>query len=293
VITKDYVSKHMSNIVTTVHSEQSINAVLSHLEERHGYDFSDYARSTIDRRLHHFLVKEKISSPSELIDKLKMQKMFHVKLTEALTVNFTEMFRDPSFFVSLTRKVFPFLATYPSIKIWHAGCSTGEEVYSLAILLHELDLLHKTKIYATDMNETCLKTASEGIYSFEQIRHYTHNYRKAEGRKDFSCYYEATNNGARIHDFLKKNVSFFPHNLVSDHSFNEFHLILCRNVLIYFNRDLQGRVVDLFNKSLNNLGYLAIGNKENLLFNGQRKNFGIVDKEEKIYRKVVFSAQKL
>ena len=155
----------------------SFDLVWNYLENRHGYDFSEYSRSTIDRRIGQFMTREKLSSPTELMHKLMADKMFHVKMTEALTVNFTEMFRDASFFLSLTRKVLPFLSTYPSIKIWHAGCSTGEEVYSLAILLDEFELLHKTKIYATDMNETCLKAAERGIYSFEQIKNYTKNYR--------------------------------------------------------------------------------------------------------------------
>jgi len=271
----------------------SFDLVWNYLENRHGYDFSEYSRSTIDRRIGQFMTREKLSSPTELMHKLMADKMFHVKMTEALTVNFTEMFRDASFFLSLTRKVLPFLSTYPSIKIWHAGCSTGEEVYSLAILLDEFELLHKTKIYATDMNETCLKAAERGIYSFEQIKNYTKNYRASGGRKDFSMYYEAQDNGVKLNAYLKKNITFFQHNLATDHSFNEFHLILCRNVLIYFNRNLQTRVVDLFKNSLNNLGYLAIGNKENLLFNGQRNNFAFIDREEKIYRKVQFIDKKL
>lgn len=282
-----------NNLDTTVLSEFSLEELWSHLDQKYGYDFREYAALTIERRLKSFMLNENISEVEQVIDQLKSDPMFHVKLTEALTVNFTEMFRDPSFFVSLIRKVVPFLATYPSIKIWHAGCSTGEEVYSLAILLHELELLHKTKIYATDLNDSCLQIAQKGIYSFEQIKNYTSNYRKAGGNSDFSKYYDANKDGVQLKEFLKKNITFFQHNLVTDHSFNEFHLILCRNVLIYFNRDLQSRVVELFKLSLNNLGYLAIGNKENLLFNQQRTNFAFIDKEEKIYRKVLFSPHKV
>ncbi|HRH64858.1 MAG TPA: protein-glutamate O-methyltransferase CheR [Bacteroidia bacterium] len=281
------------NIKHTESKMSSFEAAFAFLRNRFGYDFSGYASTTINRRAENFLLKEQIATPDQLLEKLKDEKMFHVKFAEALTVNFTEMFRDNSFFISLKQKVLPYLATYPSVKIWHAGCSTGEEVYSLAILLYELDLLHKTKIYATDLNNSCLAVASGGLYSFERIRNYTENYRKSGGRNDFSMYYEACNNGVRFRGFLKENITFFQHNLATDNSFNEFHLILCRNVLIYFNRDLQNRAVALFGDSLINLGYLAIGNRENLLFNDQRSNFAFIDKEEKIYRKVIFSAQLL
>lgn len=286
-------------MITTVHqlhdtsNDNSYDEIWCLLKERFGYDFTGYSKSSVNRRLQQFMVTEKIACIEDLQVQILRHPEFHVKLAQNLTVNFTEMFRDPLFYRSLVKKVFPFLSTYPTIKIWHAGCSTGEEVYSLAILLEEYDLLKRTKIYATDINETCLFKAEKSVYSSTQVRKYTRNYILAGGRRDFSEYYTAQNNGVTFREELRRNISFFPHNLATDSSFNEFHLILCRNVLIYFNRDLQNKVVKLFLESLNNLGYLALGNKETLLFNELKTRFAFIDKEEKIYRKVMLPGRKV
>jgi chemotaxis protein methyltransferase CheR len=204
---------------------------------------------------------------------------------QEVTVNVTEMFRDPSFFWALRKKVLPMLSTYPYIKIWDAGCSTGEELYSLAILLKEENLLHKTRIYATDVNQKVLVKAKEGIYPISSMREYIQNYHQAGGVQDFSEYYTARYGYAKFDQSLIENVIFYPHNLATDGSFNEFHLVICRNVLIYFNRHLQEKVLQLFINSLVNLGYLCLGKKENLALSSIESHFKEIDKGEKIYRK--------
>lgn len=204
-----------------------------------------------------------------------------------LSVNVTAMFRDPLFFKSIREKVTERLATYPYIKIWVAGCSTGEEVYSLAILLYEAGYLDRTIIYATDINQHCLHTAREGIYSVERMKEYTLNYQLSGGSRSFSDYYLVKYNSVMFDPALRKNIVFSPHNLATDSCFNEFQMILCRNVLIYFNKDLQERVFNLFYESLCPFGYLALGSRESLLFSSKRKYFEDVDQREKIYRKLV------
>jgi chemotaxis protein methyltransferase CheR len=195
------------------------------------------------------------------------------------------MFRDPSFYKSLRDKVMKRLATYPSIKIWIAGCATGEEVYSVAILLSEYDLLQRSIIYATDINQKSLRIAKEGIYSLANMKSHTENYIKAGGKKSFSEYYKAKYDSALFSKSLRRNVVFSSHNLTVDRSFNEFQLIICRNVLIYFNQKLQDKVINLFYESLCSLGFLGLGSKESLLFTSCRKNFEEVVKKEKIYMK--------
>lgn len=213
-------------------------------------------------------------------------KKFVAHFIQEITVNVTEMFRDPQFYKKLNDKVLPVLASYPSIKIWHAGCSTGEEVYSLAILLHEMDLLKRVRIYATDINTLALEKARKGIIDVRLVKEYTRNYIKAGGKSDFSSYYTARYDNAIIHRHLRERVVFSQHNLVADSVFNEFQLICCRNVLIYFNSFLQNRVLQLFYNSLSPLGYLALGIKESLLFTGLQHKFEVADGTAKIFRRL-------
>jgi chemotaxis protein methyltransferase CheR len=196
------------------------------------------------------------------------------------------MFRDPAFYKGLRQKVTKRLATYPFIKIWIAGCATGEEVYSLAILLKEEDLLQRSVIYATDINQKSLQIAKDGIYPLTNMKAYTDNYIKSGGKNSFSEYYKAKYNSVLFDKSLKDNIVFSPHNLTIDRSFNEFQLIICRNVLIYFNQNLQDKVISLFHESLCTLGFLGLGNKESLLFTSKRKCFEDVVKKEKIYMKI-------
>ena len=216
---------------------------------------------------------------------LSNQDYFNDFLLE-ITVNVTEMFRDPGFFKELRSKVISQLNTYPHIRVWDAGCSTGEEVYSLAILFKEEGILKKTRIYATDINLKVLNEAEEGIYPIGYMKDYSKNYIQAGGLTSLSDYYYAKYNSAIMNEELKANVTYSTHNLVSDASFNEFHLIVCRNVLIYFQRDLQERVIAKFLECLPVFGYLVLGNKESLSTSLYRKNFELIDSKEKIYRRI-------
>ena len=208
------------------------------------------------------------------------------KVVYDFSITVTEMFRDPSFYQSLRNKIIPYLKTYPFIKIWHAGCATGEEVYSLAILLKEEGIYNKATIFATDFNEHALDVARQGIYSLKDTQKYSTNYQKAGGKASFSDYYYARYNSAIMRKSLSKNVTFANHNLVTDGVFGEMHLILCRNVLIYFNKDLQNKVLTLFNESLIHGGFLALGSKETLSFSSIENDFKPIDKKNKIFRKI-------
>jgi chemotaxis protein methyltransferase CheR len=252
----------------------------------YGYDFSGYSRASLYRRIDRFLVNKRLPDMGALESKLLSSPEFFELFLQEMTVNVTEMFRDPTFFWALRKKVLPILSTYPYIKIWDAGCSTGEELYSLCILLQEENLLHKTRIYATDMNQKVLLQAKEGIYPISYMREYTQSYHQTGGLQDFSSYYTARYGYAKFNRSLIENVIFYPHNLATDGSFNEFHLIICRNVLIYFTKELQEKVLRLFLTSLSGLGYMGLGKKETLLLSSVENQFKVVDKGEKIYRKI-------
>ncbi|RYD57729.1 MAG: protein-glutamate O-methyltransferase CheR [Sphingobacteriales bacterium] len=252
--------------------------------ELHGYDFTDYSRASLKRRLNRILVIDKLPSFAELRYRLRNDKSFLQHVVEEITVNVTEMFRDPGFYKSLRSDILPKLATYPLIRIWHAGCSTGEEVYSMAIMLEEAGLLHKSLLYATDLNPTVLEKANKAIYPLANMKLYSENYIQSGGTKEFSSYYTAQYDRVMFDQRLKSKVIFSTHNLVSDRSFNEFQLILCRNVLIYFDKVLQEKVFSLFDESLESLGYLALGSKETLRFSNITKNYKQHGKE-KIWRK--------
>jgi chemotaxis protein methyltransferase CheR len=251
----------------------------------YGYDFTEYSEASVKRRIQAFMDANKIGTIKELgVRVLKDEPTFE-KFIQDITVNVTEMFRDPGFYKSLRKNVIGRLATYPFIKIWIAGCSTGEEVYSMAILLREEGLLERAVIYATDINQAALQKAKEGISSIDYMKSYTENYMKAGGKNAFSDYYKAKYNSVLWDKSLRQNIVFSVHNLAMDRSFNEFQLILCRNVMIYFNQSLQNKVIDLFYESLCVFGFLALGNKESLLFSQKQKSFDEVDRKEKIYIK--------
>lgn len=271
---------------TAIDDEQS-EVMLNDLLELYGYDFTGYARASIKRRLNRLYVIDRYPSFAEFRFRVRTDKDYMNTVVEAISVNVTEMFRDPLFYKALRQHVLPQLATYPYIRIWHAGCSTGEEVYSMAILLQEANLLHKSLLYATDINQEVLRHAKEGIFSLNYMKQYSENYIASGGTKAFSDYYTATYDRAKFNEDLRKKMIFAMHNLVSDGSFNEFQLILCRNVLIYFDKDLQDRVLGLFNDSLDTLGYLALGSKETLRFTDVAKNYKQVDGKEKVWRKII------
>ncbi|MEI6948728.1 protein-glutamate O-methyltransferase CheR [Paraflavisolibacter sp. H34] len=259
--------------------------LLYSLRTVYGYDFTGYSEASIRRRISRFMEVSRIGSFGELEERLRREEPFFESFVQELTVNVTEMFRDPPFYKSLREKLVKRLATYPFLKIWVAGCSTGEEVYSLAILLLEEGLLDRSVIYATDINRRSLQAAKDGIFSLEQMKGYTANYQKAGGRRTFSDYYIARYNSVLFDRSLRQNIVFSVHNLAVDGSFNEFQLISCRNVLIYFNQGLQNRVIRLFYDSLCPLGFLALGNKESLLFSDKKPQFSEVDRKEKIFMK--------
>jgi chemotaxis protein methyltransferase CheR len=262
---------------------EELKQLLESIRSVYGYDFTEYAEASLRRRVHHFMNTNNIHSIRDLGKTLLKDEIIFERFVQDVTVKVTEMFRDPPFYKSLQENVIQRLATYPFIKIWIAGSSTGEEVYSLAILFSEKGLLERSLIYATDINQQSLQTAKEGIYHLRNMKRYTSNYIKAGGQRSFSDYYMARYDSALLDRSLKQNIVFSVHNLAIDRSFNEFQLILCRNVLIYFNRQLQNKVIHLFYESLCPWGFLALGNKESLLFAESRDRFEEIDKKEKIY----------
>lgn len=266
-------------------TDQEVEILINDVLEQHGYDFTEYSRASLKRRLSRLYSLDKHVSFAEFRFKILNDNVYFKHFVEGVTVNVTEMFRDPSFYKTLRNNILPSLNTYPFIRIWLAGCSTGEEAYSVAIILKELNLLQKSLIYATDINPTVLEKATSGMFPLSQMKSYSENYIASGGTKDFSSYYTANYNLAKFDTELKRKVIFSTHNLVSDRSFNEFQLILCRNVLIYFDRSLQFRVLQLFDQSLENLGYLALGTKETIDFSPISPLYKRVG-TEKIWRKV-------
>jgi chemotaxis protein methyltransferase CheR len=263
-----------------------IELLLEGVYRHYGFDFRSYAYSSIRRRLVKRLEAEGLRTISALQDLVLHDRAAMERLLMDLSINVTSMFRDPSFYVAFRETVVPLLRTYPFLRIWHAGCSTGEEVYSMAILLMEEGLYQRSRIYATDINDVVLQKARDRIFPLERMQEYTDNYIRAGGRGSFSEYYTAGYDGAVFTQALLENVVFAQHNLVTDGSFAECNVILCRNVLIYFDRELQARVLGLFNDSLVTFGLLCLGSKESLRFSPHESNFEQLDAREKIYRKV-------
>lgn len=266
--------------------DEEVEMLLKDLIDLYGYDFTDYSRASLKRRVNRFFILGRFPSFAELRYTLQYKPEFLKEFIEQITVNVTEMFRDPSFYRILREEVLPRLGTYPMIRIWHAGCSTGEEVYSMAILLQELNLYHKSLLYATDINPTVLEKGMKGIFPLSQMKKYSESYQLSGGKREFSQYYSANYDFAKFDESLRQKMVFSTHNLVSDRSFNEFQLILCRNVLIYFDKDLQSKVFQLFDESLEHLGYLALGTKETLRFSSIASRFKKMDNTEKIWRKI-------
>lgn len=267
-------------------TDEDLEIVLYDVVELYGYDFTNYSRASLRRRIARLVVNDRFSSFAEFRYRVRNDKTYLKRFVEEITVNVTEMFRDPLFYKALKEEVLPLLATWPVIRIWHAGCASGEEVYSMAILLHEANLLKKSLLYATDINPTVLEKVRHGIYPISNMKQYSENYILAGGKNDFSSYYTAQYNSAKFDDFLGKRIVLATHNLVSDRSFNEFQLILCRNVMIYFDKPFQDRVLHLFYESLEMFGYLALGSKETLKFTHLAKNFKQLESKERIWRKI-------
>ena len=267
------------------HSDELIEILLSDVLEVYGYDFTGYSRASLTRRILRLYEMDKFVSFAEYRYKIRTEPGYFKRFLEEITINVTEMFRDPAFYKTLRNEILPRLGTYPFIRIWVAGCSTGEEAYSVAIFLKELNLLHKSLIYATDINSEVVANASQAMIPLNKIKLYTENYIAAGGSEHFIDYYTANYSLGKLKDELKSKIIFSTHNLVTDNSFNEFQLILCRNVLIYFDRPLQNKVFELFNNSLEKFGYIALGTKETLDFSSVAKNFERL-KGEKIWRKI-------
>ncbi len=266
--------------------EIEIQLLLEGIFLRYGYDFRDYSAASLKRRIRYFLLEERVGTISGLQERILHDPACLLRFLWTLSINVTAMFRDPNFYKAIRQKVVPLLRDFPFIRVWHAGCSTGAEVYSMAILLQEEGLYEKAILYATDMNEVVLQKAKEGIFPLKEMQNYTRNYQQAGGKHDFSKYYTAGYDHAKFCPTLQKNVVWAQHNLVTDASFNEFHVILCRNVLIYFNRPLQNRVHELFYESLSDSGILGLGDKETLQFTPHEVDYEALDGREKLYWKV-------
>jgi chemotaxis protein methyltransferase CheR len=269
-----------------------IHLLLEAIYMKYGYDFRDYSKTHLSRRIQGYVSRNHLSSVSEMQHQILNNSFFFHQLLLDLSLNVTEMFRDPRFFIAVREKVIPLLKTYPFLKIWHAGCSTGEEVYSMAIVLHEEGLLDRCIIYATDFNQIVLNKASDAIYPLNRVREYADNYNKALGKASFSDYFTVKYDAAILDQRLKKNIVFSDHNLVTDGIFGEMNLIVCRNVLIYFNRELQNRVLHLFFESLLPGGILCLGSKETLLFSGLKENYKQLDKLN-IFKKIYTADSKM
>jgi chemotaxis protein methyltransferase CheR len=265
-------------------NDDEVELILNEVLFKYGYDFTDYSKTSIKRRLNRLCILDRHKNYDDLKFAIFNTSNYLEHFVEEVTVNVTEMFRDPSFYKILRNDIIPLLGTQPHIRIWLAGCSTGEEVYSIAILLHEAKLIHKAVIYATDINPTVLEKANKGVYNISQMKLYSENYINSGGIKDFSEYYTANYSHVKFRDFLKKSVIYSTHNLVSDGSFNEFQLIICRNVMIYFNKDLQEKVFNLFDNSIEKLGFLALGSKETIKYSEVSKRY-LAIKNERIWRK--------
>jgi chemotaxis protein methyltransferase CheR len=266
--------------------EVEVDLLLEGVYRVGGFDFRNYARASLWRRIQNRLRAEKVDTVTSLLDKIVHDASCMDRFVGGLSVNVSAMFRDPGFFQALRAQVFPLLRTWPYIRIWQAGCSTGEEVYSLAIMLAEEELIGRCRIYATDINEDVLDKAREGIYPLELMQKYTQNYIRAGGTRSFSEYYTAAYGSAIFRPALRDQVVFAKHNLVTDGSFNEFNLVLCRNVMIYFNRSLQDRVHRLLYDSLANFGVLGLGSKEALSLTPLRDRYDELDAPHRLYRRM-------
>lgn len=265
--------------------ELEIDLLLDAVRHRYGYDFRQYARASLERRILHYVRRAGLERPAQLIDSLLYDESSFRDFLEALPVTFSEMFRDPEFYRVVREHVVPVLRTYPFFTVWHAGCATGEEVYSMAILLEEEGLYQRARVYATDLDARALEQARQGIYRTKELRSYTQNYQAAGGRGAFSDYYHALYDSVKLDVRLAERITFAQHNLVTDGVFAEAHLIVCRNVLIYFGSELQTRVIELFGDSLAPRGFLCLGSKESMRFSSAAKRFETICERERVFRK--------
>ena len=261
-----------------------LDILITAINDRYGYDFSNYSRASLKRRIIAFISKSEQNHISELIPLLLYDKVLFNKLLFSISVTVTEMFRDPQVYKALRHHLVPYLKTFPYAKVWCAGCATGEEVYSLAILFKEAGLAKRVQIYATDINADSLEVARSGIFPARNFKDYTSNYMEAGGCGTFSDYYHSRYDSVIIDPSLRENIVFANHNLVCDASFGEMQLIICRNTLIYFNKELQDRVLKLFSDSLGTKGFLCLGTKEDLKFTSVAKEFKTIDASCKIFQ---------
>jgi chemotaxis protein methyltransferase CheR len=266
-------------------SDIELRLLMEAIYLKYSYDFRDYTGSSQKRRVLHALHQLGLPTISALQERVLREPQLFGELLQYLTIPVSEMFRDPAYFLALRRHVVPLLRTYPTIKVWIAGCSTGEEVFSLAILLREEGLLPRTQIYATDINPVSLEKARQGIFPLESVRRYTANYQRAGGQRAFSDYYTAAYDAARFDLSLCADVIFADHSLATDSVFAETQLVSCRNVLIYFNRQLQDRALGLFHESLCHRGFLGLGSKESIDFSAYAGRFDVLSRAERIFRK--------
>lgn len=266
-------------------SELEIILLLEAVYQKYGYDFRQYSKAHIKRRVMNRMALSGLEDVSQIQSKVLKDELFASELLQDLSITVTEMFRDQGFYRSLRENVLPILKTYPFIKIWHAGCATGEEAYSMAILLQEEGLYDRTTIYATDFNQHALNRAKEGIFPNAMMKEYTTNYQLSGGKESFSSYYTSDYDNVIMNQSLKKNIVWANHNLVTDSVFAEVHLILCRNVLIYFDRDLQNKVQKLFYDSLIKGGILCLGSKESLRYTDLFEKYTEVDTKNRIFKK--------
>lgn len=265
--------------------ELEIRLLLEAIYSLYGYDFRQYSKASMRRRILHRLGLSGLNTITDMTNKVLRDRQFFVSLLNDMTVNVTEMFRDPLFYRRFREEVVPVLKTFPFIKIWHAGCSTGEEIYSMAVLLEEEGLYERTMMYATDIDKNVLATAKKGIYSISAIKQYADNYIQAGGKSSLSDYYTCKYESVIMDQRLKRNIVFADHDLATDQVFGEMNVIVCRNVLIYFDRQLQERVFKLFHDSLDLGGFLCLGTKESLKFANGDHDFEAVDAEMKIFRR--------
>jgi chemotaxis protein methyltransferase CheR len=262
-----------------------IQLLLEALYQRYHYDFRHYARASIKRRLKQALTRMDFRSFSALQDGLLHDPTLLSRLLDYLTIQVSEMFRDPSYYRTIREKVVPHLKTYPSLKVWIAGCSSGEELYSFVILFREEGIENRTLFYATDINPEALKTAAAGIYALDRIKTFTVNHQKSGGKSSLSDYYTANYGRAVFDESLRDRVVFSDHSLVTDAVFGEMQFVSCRNVLIYFDRIFQDRAIGLFRDTLPRKGFLGLGSKESLRFSNHASDFAEFVPEEKIYQR--------
>jgi chemotaxis protein methyltransferase CheR len=262
-----------------------VRLLLEAIYDRYHYDFRSYARASLKRRLAQACENLGVASLSGLQERVLHEPETFAGLLQYLTVQVSDMFRDPEFFTALRKQVMPVLATYPSIKVWVAGCSTGEEAYSLAILLQEEGLLDRSIIYGTDINAHALRAAASGVYSLARLRGFTENHRRSGASTSLSDYYHATGDSAIMDPALRRKITFSDHSLATDHVFSEVHLVTCRNVLIYFDQELQNRALKLFSEALVSRGFLGLGSKESLRFSDAADLFTEFALAERIYRR--------